>query len=574
MEYFQYFRLKGPPFQPASPEGAVYFSPTHIAGLATLESGLSGELTGLTMLTGEAGTGKTTLIYSLLQRDFKRVRIALIEDPKLSFLEIMRVVMSQMNLYTTGATKLDYLDALEKLVKMRGKEERIAIVVDEAQLLSDDVLEELRLLSNRADRTLQLVLVGHPELAERLKRPELRQLNQRISSRGALTPLTPAQAVKYVECKLSAQGSNCAQLFERGALKRLLKRSDGIPRKINMLCHTAMEAAYNSGEKKVTYKIARKIADEYHDAVKVAPRRNPFLLPAAGLAFAALLLAAFVYPNPFSARVRDLLARGDNGRPAQPVKQAEQARTAEPGEEAKSAPPAKPVEAPRPVEQPQSAQQAKPVEQAQSAQQAKPAEQSKPVEPVKTAGNSAVEQHPDAGGKPDHTVAPAPAAVEARPELLERLPAAHAVADSGAARPPSAVGAPSSSFLSPAQAAAAISAVPAAAVAPAAAAAPAERRNQITVRAGDTLEKIALRYLGSTSGINAFIAANPQLGNINQLVVGQVIYLPPGVSPKAAHEEAATEPAAAQSAGEPAAEPAAEPATEPSDSNADDSPQQ
>ena len=109
MEYYHYFRLKGPPFQPASPNGAVYFSPTHLDGLATLESGLSGELTGLTMLTGEAGTGKTTLIYSLLQRDYKRVRIALIDDPKLSFLEIMRVILTQMNLYSTGSTNQDYL---------------------------------------------------------------------------------------------------------------------------------------------------------------------------------------------------------------------------------------------------------------------------------------------------------------------------------------------------------------------------------------------------------------------------------------------------------------------------------
>ena len=269
MEYYQYFRLNGPPFQPASPDSAVYFSPTHLEGLATLESGLSGELTGLTLLTGEAGTGKTTLIYSLLQRDYKRVRIAHIDDPKLSFLEIMRVILSQMNLYSAGSTKLDYLEALDRLLKLRGKEERIAIIVDESQVLSDDVLEELRLLSNRADRCLQLILVGHPELAERLKKPELRQLNQRISSRGVLNPLTTAQAVKYVECRLSAQGGSCAAIFERGALKRLLQRSDGIPRKINMLCHTAMQAAYNAGERKVSYKTAKKIAAEYHDSVRI-----------------------------------------------------------------------------------------------------------------------------------------------------------------------------------------------------------------------------------------------------------------------------------------------------------------
>src|ERR1700732_3993246 len=163
--YYQHFRLKGPPFQAASRDGAVYFSPTHLAGPATLETGLSQE-NGFTLLTGEAGTGKTTLIYSLLQRDFKRVRIAHIDDPKLSFPEIMRVILTQLNLYCTGSTKLDYLEALDRFLELRGKEERIAIIVDESQILSDDVLEELRLLSNRGDRRMQLILVGHPELAE------------------------------------------------------------------------------------------------------------------------------------------------------------------------------------------------------------------------------------------------------------------------------------------------------------------------------------------------------------------------------------------------------------------------
>ena len=332
MEYYQYFFLKGPPFQPASPDGAVYLSPTHMEGLAVLESGLSGELTGLTMLTGEAGSGKTTLIYSLLQRDFKRVRIAHIEDPKLSFQEIMQVVLRQMNLYSTGSTKLEYLEALDKLLKLRGKEERIAIIVDESQLLSDDVLEELRLLSNRSDRSLQLILVGHPELAERLKKPELRQLNQRISSRGVLEPLTSAQAIKYVECRLSAQGSNCAAIFERGALKRLLRRSDGIPRKINMLCHTAMQAAYNAGERKVSYKTANKVAASYHESVKVKKqgfKLRPLAMPAviAGAALAALWLFGLLFPS--VRLLNHTVSASETGRrSSRPAKQIEQAGSA------------------------------------------------------------------------------------------------------------------------------------------------------------------------------------------------------------------------------------------------------
>ena len=278
MEYYHYYRLEGPPFQPASPDGAVYFSPTYLQGLATLESGLRGDLSGLTLLTGEAGTGKTTLIYSFLQRDYERVRIAHIDNPKLSFLELLQVILKQLNLCSPGSTKLDYRNVLDHFLDLHGKEERIAIVVDESQFLSDDVLEELRLLSNRGqrkDRILQLILVGQPELAERLKKPKLRQLNQRISSRGVLKPLNTAEGIMYVECRLNAQGGKSSAIFGPGALNHLLRRSDGIPRKINMLCHSAMMAAFSAREK-VSLSTAKKIAAEYRDSVNIAKRRSVF----------------------------------------------------------------------------------------------------------------------------------------------------------------------------------------------------------------------------------------------------------------------------------------------------------
>jgi general secretion pathway protein A len=513
MEYYQYFRMKGPPFQPASPDSAVYLSPTHLEGLAILESGLTGELSGLTLLTGEAGTGKTTLIYSLLQRDYKRVRIARIDDPKLSFLEIMQLILSQMKLYSTGSTKLDYLEALDRLLDLRGKEERIAIIVDESQVLSDEVLEELRLLSNRgqqrSDRTLQLILVGQPELAERLKKPELRQLNQRISSRGMLKPLTTAQAIKYVECRLSAQGSSCSAMFAPGALKCLLRRSDGIPRKINMLCHTAMQAAYMAGERKVTYKIARKIAAEYHDSVKIKKgglRERPALI--AGVALAALLLLGFLYPRLWSNRASR--RAGSSGVVAK-----------------QTVAPAKQTE---PVEQAQPAERARPVEQAKAVEQTKPVEQAKAVEP------SGVEAHPDSGMKPAAAAPAAPHPVELREGLAPAAaPAAPAAISPEIARPAFAsegrTGEPAS----------AVAAVSSATRKESGAAPTSDRRRQITVKYGDTLEKLAISYLGSKSAINELVAANPQLTNINQLTVGEIINLPPGVTAKALNDRAANE---------------------------------
>jgi general secretion pathway protein A len=472
MEYYQYFCLKGPPFQPASPDGAVYLSPTHMEGLATLESGLSGELTGLTMLTGEAGSGKTTLIYSLLQRDYKRVRVALIEDPKLSFLEMMQVVLRQMNLYSTGTSKLDYLETFDRLLKLRGKEERIAIIVDESQLLSDDVLEELRLLSNRSDRCLQLVLVGHPELAERLKKPELRQLNQRISSRGVLEPLTPAQAIKYVECKLSAQGSSCAGVFERGALKRLLRRSDGIPRKINMLCHSAMQAAYNAAERKVSYKTANRIAAEYYDSVKITKPgffAQPLVMPAMGIALAALMLVGWGFLHTVSSSAA-------------------------------------------------SKRMVRPVGTVKRVGQVKPLEQAKSVEQVNSATQPGVQGRPDSGAEP-----------QAATPLAPHAPAAVAPAGpnsnvAGPATAPEMRKVPTGPTGS-AAAAGSSATQQQAGVSPAL-----DQRSQIVVKDGDTLEKIALRFFRSNAGVSELIKANPQLTDINHLSVGQVIYLPPGIS--------------------------------------------
>ena len=486
MEYYQYFRLEGPPFQPASPGGAVYFSPTHLQGLATLEAGLSGELNGLTLLTGEAGTGKTTLIYSLLQRDFKRVRIAHIDDPKLSFLEIMRVILTQMNLYSAGSTKLDYLKTMDHLLELHGKEERIAIVVDESQVLSDDVLEELRLLWNRGQRNdrclLQVIFVGQPELAERLKKPELRQLNQRISSRGVLKPLTIAQGIMYVECKLIAQGSKCATIFEPSALNHLLRHSDGIPRKINMLCHNAMVAGFHALERKVSFSTAKKIAAEYQQSVGITYRRSlarRLLMPMLAVGAAALLLLGFRYRHFWPGWVRNqIVAFGG------PADQA-----------------LEPLEI---------------VEQAQAAKH------------LKTVEQPGVEGHPDSGAKPKAATYLAPHPVELRAS------SAPAVAPKSDATVPAT--APGIPLLSTASAAAAVSAgIPKQTGVPAAP----QQRSRITVRDGDTLEQIAIRYFGSTSGIDQLVKANPQLTNINQLTVGQIIYLPPGITPKASHDRTA-----------------------------------
>ena len=501
MEYYQYFRLEGPPFQPASRDGAVYFSPTHVEGLATLEAGLSGELNGLTLLTGEAGTGKTTLIYSMLLRDYKRVRIAHIDDPKLSFLEIMQLILTQLKLYSSGSTKLDYLKTLDHLLELHGNEERIAIIVDEAQVLSDDVLEELRLLWNRGQRNdrclMQVILVGQPEFAERLKKPQLRQLNQRISSRGVLKPLNHAQAVTYVECKLSAQGSKCSTIFEPRALTHLLRYSDGIPRKINMLCHNAMLAGFHELERKVSVGTAKKVAAEYQDSVGIKYQRSVIrrlLMPALAVGGASLLLLGVRNQQFWWGWVHNHIVT--SGGAAE--------RTLEPIEI---------------------------VEQAQAAKH------------LKTAERPRIDGHKESDAKPKVAVALAlhPVALQASP-----APAATASSATAASATPKndfagSATAPGIALFATAPASAAVSG---GIQQPAGIPAAPQQRSQTAVRVGDTLEKIAIRYFGSSSGINGLIKANPQLTNINQLSVGQIIYLPLGIKAKASPVETSIAPAA------------------------------
>ncbi len=240
--YYRHFRLTGPPFEALAGPEALYLSRAHRESLAALEWGLLHEPSGFTTLIGETGTGKTTLVSSILARNFTQLRAAYVINPKLSFEDILRVVLGQFGIPCTEPNKLDRIEALVGFLRARTPSERLAIIVDEAQGLSDEALEELRLLSNygqRIGKYLQLVLVGQPELGLRLKSPSLRQFNQRVAARSVLSRLSFAEAHEYVEYRLRARDGRIKDIFESDALDYLLRHSAGIPRQINVLCHNA-----------------------------------------------------------------------------------------------------------------------------------------------------------------------------------------------------------------------------------------------------------------------------------------------------------------------------------------------
>jgi general secretion pathway protein A len=202
MYFYRHFDLSRPPFEMVSQPSSLYMSKSHREGLAALEWGLLHEPGSFTLLIGEVGTGKTTLINALLSRRYELARTAHINNPKLGFTEMLRVILEQLGYLPNAVSKLDLLRKFKWVFEQLRLRERIAIIVDEAQALSDDTLEELRLFSNYwrdSKGHLEILLVGQPELLTRLMEPSLRQFHQRIGARAMLNPLRREEAFEYID---------------------------------------------------------------------------------------------------------------------------------------------------------------------------------------------------------------------------------------------------------------------------------------------------------------------------------------------------------------------------------------
>jgi len=280
--YYQHFGLNGPPFQFTPSPAMVYMSQTHREGMAALEWGLMHESSGFSVLAGESGTGKTTLIASLLSRQYQRLHLAYVTNPRLEFADVLRIILTQLGVEVAGLSKGEMLNALGSFLGALRPAERVAIIFDEAQGLSDDALEELRLLSNYGrpgENQLQLILAGQPELLRRLMAPNLRQFNERIGARTLLVPLDAIETLEYIDYRLRAKGGSAAKIFKPKALNYIVAASAGVPRRVNVLCHNAMLLAYAEGAKQVTLKMAKAAVAEYQDlftaAIKASSNENP-----------------------------------------------------------------------------------------------------------------------------------------------------------------------------------------------------------------------------------------------------------------------------------------------------------
>jgi general secretion pathway protein A len=290
--YLAFFGLNEKPFSITPDPRYLYLSERHAEAMAHLLYGIN-EAGGFVQLTGEVGTGKTTIVRSLLAQAPKNAEIALILNPKMTAPEFLLTICEELGIgVPDSATQSlkDLVDILSQyLLRAHAGGRRVVLVVDEAQNLAPEVLEQVRLLTNLETNTqklLQIILIGQPELRELLARNELRQLAQRITGRYHLCPLSSEETTAYVRHRLRVAGAT-ADIFNRFALEETYRLSGGVPRVINVICDRSLLGGYSQDRHRITGPLVRNAASEVF-----GKRFTPPWLPWAGTAAVGAILAA------------------------------------------------------------------------------------------------------------------------------------------------------------------------------------------------------------------------------------------------------------------------------------------
>lgn len=253
--YCEFFGFNEKPFNVTPNTRYLYLSPVHQGVLQTLQYGIH-ERKGFLLLTGEVGTGKTMSIRALLNELGSQVETSLILNPQLSRLDLLKTINRDFGQELKRNSFKEQIDKLNSFVLACGNQGKNALVIiDESQNLSMEALEMTRLLSNletESQKLIQILLVGQPELLEKLADPKLRQLRQRIQIHARLTPLDREQTEQYIIFRIQKAGPHARVAFEREAVDKIHRCSRGIPRLINTLCDFCLIASYLKGLRVVT----------------------------------------------------------------------------------------------------------------------------------------------------------------------------------------------------------------------------------------------------------------------------------------------------------------------------------
>jgi general secretion pathway protein A len=264
--YPSFFGLKENPFSMTPDPHFIYLGKNHQEALSRLVYGIW-QKKGFIAMTGEVGTGKTTLIHYLLSKlsGVEHTKTAFLFNPKLPVNDFFAYILKDLGVNGHGNTKGDYVHALyQELLQAYQKGQRVVLFVDEAQGLSPELLEEIRLLSNLEtgkSKLLQIVLIGQPELNKTLLKPEFRQLRQRINLRYHLQPLSEKETKEYIQKSLRIAGAN-RSVFTKQAIKEIYRYSGGMPRMINILCDNSLLGGYSSNRRIIDKKLVKEATKE------------------------------------------------------------------------------------------------------------------------------------------------------------------------------------------------------------------------------------------------------------------------------------------------------------------------
>ncbi len=331
--YNEYFGFKEAPFSIAPDPRYLYMTAQHRDALAHLVYGLNSE-GGCILLTGEVGTGKTTICRCLLEQIPDQANVALVLNPKLSEIELLETICDELKIEypDSNNTVKTYTDRIYHfLIETNRNNEKTVLIIDEAQNLDSKVLEQLRLLTNLETdqrKLLQIIILGQPELLDILARSEMRQLAQRITARFHLQPLNKSEVKAYLSHRLAVAGQNI-QLFPDKSINLLYKLSNGVPRLINIISDRSLLGAYVENQYSANPSIVKKAAHEVFGELKNVEKNRKFkkwFFPTSAAAIiSALVIGLFYFSEPSKNTVTDTSAPvfTDNQQATPPEKNSE-----------------------------------------------------------------------------------------------------------------------------------------------------------------------------------------------------------------------------------------------------------